>query len=109
VQLPKLEAIVFRGGCTYFEGLVSRIHAPFLTSFVVTFCPHRPWVPPLPRLSEFLTAAKELRFPRSSLTFTNELEDDPAVFITVAGPEQTTDHFSEDPPFRVCFLCRPGG
>jgi hypothetical protein len=106
VQLPKLHNIAFRGACTYLEDLVSCIRAPFLTTFTVTFSP-RPSTP-LPRFSEFLTAAEELRFPVASFIFSGPNENNPGVFITVASSGQTLDYFPQysDTPFLIRFSCR---
>jgi len=106
VQLSKLDEIVFRGRCRYLEGLVSCIHAPLLTSFTLLFF-SQPSTP-LPRLSEFLTAAEELRYPVCSFTFSGLTENpmNPGVSIVIAGLKEFAHHFSEEAPFRICFPCR---
>jgi len=106
VQLSKLDEIVFRGRCRYLEGLVSCIRAPLLTGFTLSFF-SRPSIP-LPRLSEFLAAAEELRYPVCSFTFSGPTEDskNPGVSIVIAGLEEFVDHFSREAPFRIRFPCR---
>ena len=69
VQLSKLDEMVFKGRSRYLEGLVSCIRVPLLTYLTLSFFP-RPSIP-LPRLSEFLTAAEELRYPVCSFTFSD--------------------------------------
>ena len=67
VQLSKLSEIVFRGRGRYLEGLMSCIHTPILMYFMLSFFP---WpLIPLPRLSEFLIAAEELRYLCALLCF----------------------------------------
>jgi len=102
VQLSKLSEIVFRGRGRYLEGLVSCIRAPVLTYFTLSFFP-RPSIP-LPRLSEFLIAAEELRYPVCSFTFSGPTEKNPGVSIVVApGLDELSP---EDAPFRIRFPCR---
>jgi hypothetical protein len=104
VQLPKLNKIFFKGACAYLEGLVSRIRTPVLACFAVTFS-RRPTVP-LSQLSEFLAATEELRYPISSLAFSDANENNPTVSITLANSERTAVQFPNDEPFRISLPCR---
>jgi hypothetical protein len=104
VLLPKSDEIVFRGTCTYLEGLASSIRTLRLACFRVEFFP-RPSIR-LPRLSEFIIAAEELGYPVSSLTFSGMNEDGPSVSISVAGLKQTADQSPEDAPLCIHFPCR---
>ena len=100
-QLSKLDEFIFGGHCRYLEGLVSCVRAPVLTCLTLSFFT-RPSIP-LPRLSEFLTAAEELRYPACSFTFSGPTEENPGVSIVVAGLEEFSP---EDAPFRIRFPCR---
>ena len=106
VQLSKLDGMVFRGHCHYLEGLVSCIHAPLLTSFMLLFF-SQPSTP-LPCLSEFLTAAEELRYSMCSFTFSGLTENlmNPSVSIVIAGLKEFVHHFLEEALFHICFPCR---
>ena len=107
VQLSKLDKIVLKGRCRYLEGLVSCIRAPLLTSSTLLFS-SRPTIP-LSHLSEFLTAAEELKYPVCSFTFSGASEDDPCVWIALGNLEDFVDvdqsSDSEEAPFRIRFPC----
>jgi len=102
-QLSKSDGFIFGGRCRYLERLVSCIRAPLLTTFTLSLFT-RPSIP-LPHLSEFLTAAEELRYPVCSFTFSGPTEENPGVSIVIAGSEEFADQSPEEAPFRIRFPC----
>ena len=83
---------------------MSCIRAPLLTCLTLSFFP-RP-SSPLPRLSEFLTAAEELRYPVCSFIFSGPTEKNPGVSIVLGGLDEFFDQSPEDAPFHIRFPCR---
>ncbi|KAI0247717.1 hypothetical protein BJV78DRAFT_1242761 [Lactifluus subvellereus] len=95
VILPCLKTIFFIGDAAYMEGLTTRISAPHLGKFRVTFF-NQPTLS-LPRLSQFLWAAEQLRLLAATVMFS----DDDTASISIAANENDLEPLPLFTPFQV--------
>ena len=105
VSFPNLDEVVFKGAITYLESLTTRIRVPHLTRFTATLFYQSFF--PLSSLSEFLVAARELRFPVAFVKFMDPGDDPPEVSVYMADSEQTLGQSPESAPFRISLTFPP--
>ena len=70
ITLPNLKVLVFRGGSTYLEGILARIHAPLLSKLNIEFFNQLTFN--FSRLLQFVRATGEFRFRSTEIHFDKE-------------------------------------